>query len=94
MRSDWTTLDSWLFLAALLYILGVAGGLEAGALSFGEWAVHTLGGAAVTRCEKRPCGTTCEKVAAWHDKIEGLKSAEREGLQQARDAEHLLRRAR
>ncbi len=45
-------------------------------------------------CEKRPCGTTCEKVAAWHDKIEGLKSAEREGLQQARDAEHLLRRAR
>ena len=49
MRSDWTTLDSWLFLATLLYILGVAGGLEAGALSFGEWAVHTLGGFAVAR---------------------------------------------
>ena len=49
MRKDWTALDTWLFLAALLHLLGVAGGLEAGTLPFGAWAVHTVGGIAATR---------------------------------------------
>ena len=66
MRSDWTTLDTWMFLAALLYLLGAAGGLEAGALSFGEWAVHTIGGLAVARAIYRKGATHYARLLDKH----------------------------
>lgn len=66
MRKDWTALDTWLFLAALLHLLGVAGGLEAGALPFGAWAIHTVGSLCAARYIFRKGVAHCARLLDKH----------------------------